>query len=203
VAEPWLPLAEFAVAIVGREPIRARRILLRLRAAGARRVLAEETALMLVPHAGYPAALEALRALHEAWPGHARTARALTTARVRARGAALCRRVYGAVTPRLLASLRTLHPDMAEWVVADGYGRVLSRPGMSARARELVAVAVLGATGWERQLVSHLRGASRCGASPRELERALAAGGARRDRSTLAQRAWRTAFGARSDAERG
>jgi len=156
---------------------------------------------MLVPHAGYPAALEALRLLHEAWPGAPRRARA-GAGTWRTRGAALCRRIYGAVTPKLLASLRTLHPDMPDWVVVDGYGRVLSRPGLSARSRELVAVALLAATGWERQLVSHLRGALHCGASRREIDRALAVGGAARDRSRIARRAWRTAFGARETAAR-
>ena len=39
------------------------------------------------------------------------------------------------------------------------YGRVLSRPRLGARVRELVAVTVLAAGGWSRQLHSHLLGA--------------------------------------------
>ncbi|HYM80663.1 MAG TPA: carboxymuconolactone decarboxylase family protein [Candidatus Limnocylindria bacterium] len=91
-------------------------------------------------------------------------------------GAALCRRVYGPVMPRLLESVQALHPDLATWMVEQGYGRVLSRPGLGARERELVTVAVLAQSGWERQLVSHLLGAARLGAEPRSIRRAAALG---------------------------
>jgi 4-carboxymuconolactone decarboxylase len=119
---------------------------------------------MLMLHAGYPSALEALRLLNDAWPGQARRTREGRPKDWRVRGTRLCARVYGPVFPKLLATVRALHPDLAEWMVEHGYGRVLSRRGLSARDRELVTVAVLAATGWERQLHSHLLGARRCGA---------------------------------------
>jgi alkylhydroperoxidase/carboxymuconolactone decarboxylase family protein YurZ len=118
---------------------------------------------MLVLYAGYPAALEALRLLQETWPGAVRGTSEGGRSRWRARGEQLCRKVYGPVYPRLLEAVRGLHPDLAAWMVEEGYGRVLSRPRLGARARELVTVAVLAATGWRRQLVSHLKGAGRVG----------------------------------------
>ena len=152
---------------------------------------------MLVAHAGYPAGLEALRELHQAWPGRARATREGGLDAWRRRGARLCARVYGPVTPRLLAGLDALHPDVRAWVVEEGYGRILSRPGLAAVDRERIAVAVLAATGWERQLVSHARGAKRMAASPASIRRALAIGlrGAPAERRRAAARAWRTAFG--------
>jgi 4-carboxymuconolactone decarboxylase len=152
---------------------------------------------MLVAHAGYPAGLEALRELHQAWPGRARATREGGLAAWRRRGARLCARVYGPVTPRLLASLDALHPDVRAWVVEEGYGRILSRPGLAAVDRERIAVAVLAATGWERQLASHALGAKRMAASPASVRRALAIGleGAPPERRRAAARAWRTAFG--------
>jgi alkylhydroperoxidase/carboxymuconolactone decarboxylase family protein YurZ len=70
---------------------------------------------------------------------------------------------------------------------------------LSARDRELVAVAVLAATGWRRQLVSHLLGAARLGAAPLGLRRALAAGlrVAEGSARVTAATAWREAFGGR------
>jgi 4-carboxymuconolactone decarboxylase len=151
---------------------------------------------------GYPAALEALRAATEVWPGRPRPSREGGPARWRRRGAALCRRVYGPVYPRLVRAVRQLHPDLAAWMVDTGYGRVLSRPGLSARARELITVASLAAMARERQLVSHLLGASRVGAGRVALRRAIRAGArAGRERVT-AGRAWREAFGARVDRTR-
>src|SRR4051812_41336152 len=70
---PWL--ARFAAACVGRAPREAARALRGARRAGVPRRAAEEAALMLVAHAGYPAGLEALRELRQAWPGRARATR--------------------------------------------------------------------------------------------------------------------------------
>ena len=132
---------------------------------------------MLVVYAGFPAALEAFRALDRAWPGHPRATRAEgDPATWQRRGAALCRRVYGPAYPSLIARVRAMHPDLATWMEETGYGRVLSRRGMPARERELVAVAVLAATGWRRQLVSHLLGAAHLGADRRAIAAAVAAG---------------------------
>jgi 4-carboxymuconolactone decarboxylase len=160
---------------LGHEPA-ARRALLAARAAGARRPQAEESALMLMVYAGYPAALEGLRVLNQCWPGRARAADRGEPAAWRAAGERLCARVYGPAYARLVPAVRALHPDMATWVVEHGYGRVLSRRGMTARDRELVTVAALAALGWQRQLVSHLLGALRVGASPRQVEGAMVAG---------------------------
>ena len=72
--------------------------------------------------------------------------------------------------------LNALHPDLAVWIVRDGYGRVLSRPGLTARERELLAVAALAALGGlEKQLESHVRGARRVGASEAEIRAVLKA----------------------------
>jgi 4-carboxymuconolactone decarboxylase len=160
------------------------------------RAAAEETALMLMLHAGYPAALEGLRVLNEAWPGRAGRTREGGVAAWRRRGERLCHRVYGPVFPRLMRSVRALHPDLAVWMVEQGYGRVLSRPQLAAAPRELVAVAVLAAGGWPRQLHSHLLGAGRCGASRAAIRAAFTAGrGAAGSRGQAAcDRAWRAAF---------
>jgi len=154
---------------------------------------------MLVAHAGYPAGLEALRELNEAWPGRPRATREGGVPAWRRRGRALCRRVYGTVTPRLLAGLDALHPDVRVWVVEEGYGRILSRPGLEPVDRERIAVAVLAATGWERQLVSHALGAWRMSASPASIRAAMAIGlrGASAERRQSAARAWQAAFGRR------
>jgi len=151
---------------------------------------------MLVLYAGYPAALEALRVLNDAWPGGARRTREGGPASWRRRGMALSRRVYGPVHARLLATVRALHPDLAVWMVESGYGRVLSRGGLGVRARELVTVAVLVATRRERQLVSHLKGAARVGAPRAAIRRALRAGTQAGSRDALARHARPAAFGA-------
>lgn len=92
------------------------------------------------------------------------------------RGEALCRRVYGSAYGRLRENVRRIHPALDRWMVTEGYGKVLSRPGLEPATRELCIVAILAVTGGEPQLHSHLRGALRLGAVAAEVEAALAAG---------------------------
>jgi AhpD family alkylhydroperoxidase len=150
--------------------------LVRARAAGVPRAEAAEVALMLVLHVGYPAALEATGVLLDRWPGVARRTNEGGVTRWRRRGEALARRVYGPVYEKLMTRVRAMHPDLATWMIEQGYGRVLSRRPLGERERELVAVAVLAATGWERQLTSHVIGARRMGAAPGAIRAAVRAG---------------------------
>lgn len=83
----------------------------------------------------------------------------------RARGDALCRVVYGANYERLRENVRVLHPALDTWMVRDGYGRVLARPGLDLVRRELCVVAETAALEAGPQLLSHLRGALNAGAT--------------------------------------
>jgi len=151
---------------------------------------------MLVLYAGYPAALEGMRVLGAVWPGVARATREATHGAWHARGERLCRRVYGPAYAKLVPAVAALHPDLAAWMLEQGYGRVLSRPGLSGRARERITVAVLAACGWRRQLVSHLLGAARLGVPRAHVRSAFMVGveragaAARRE----ARAAWREVF---------
>jgi 4-carboxymuconolactone decarboxylase len=176
-----LALCRYAAAMSRGDDATAAAALVEARAAGAKRKAAEESALMLMLYAGYPGALEGLRVLNTAWPGRARRSREGTPASWRRRGRALCRRVYGPAYDKLIPAVTTLHPDLAAWMEEHGYGRVLGRPGLGVIARELITVAALGALGWERQLVSHVLGAKRVGASDAAIEAALDAGAAAAD----------------------
>ncbi|MGH7566424.1 MAG: carboxymuconolactone decarboxylase family protein [Gemmatimonadota bacterium] len=88
---------------------------------------------------------------------------------VRERGEALCRLVYGDHYEPLQIRLGRLHPEIAEWTLIEGYGKVLGRaapPGPD--RRELAAVGALIALDAGRQLASHLRGAVHVGV-PRDV----------------------------------
>lgn len=88
---------------------------------------------------------------------------------LRRRGEVLCRRIYGGVYAKMISKMRGFHPDLARWILEDGYGRVLSRPGLSVRERELLVVAVLSILDVPAQLKSHQLGALRVGASELEV----------------------------------
>ena len=89
------------------------------------------------------------------------------------RGAAVCRTVYGGQYERMRANVRRLHPDMEQWMIVEGYGKVLGRPVMALELRELCIVALLAVLDVPKQLYSHLRGALNAGAPPERIEAAL------------------------------
>lgn len=89
------------------------------------------------------------------------------------RGQALFERIYAQDSASVRGMLARAHPEHERWILEHAYGRVLARPGLEPRLRELAAVCALAALGQERQLASHVRGALRCGATREELESAL------------------------------
>ena len=81
----------------------------------------------------------------------------------RHRGEETCRLVYGKMYDRLRVNIRELHPELDEWMIVEGYGKVLSRPGLDLARRELCIVAACAASKQDRQLHSHLHGALNVG----------------------------------------
>ncbi len=90
------------------------------------------------------------------------------------RGRKLCSRIYAPNYERLVANMKSISPELAEWMVVEGYGRVLSRPGPSGEERELASIVFLVSSGHPVQLYSHVRGARNLGISREKLIAALA-----------------------------
>jgi 4-carboxymuconolactone decarboxylase len=91
------------------------------------------------------------------------------------RGEESCRTIYCYNYSRLRENVRSLHPALDAWMVTEGYGRTLSRPGLDLVRRELCVIAQTAVLNTPRQLHSHLRGALRAGADVATIEAALKA----------------------------
>lgn len=132
---------------------------------------------------GFPAALEAAaawRRIRGAAPDDLDPLAGPERASDRAaRGAQLCRLVYGNAYGALRRNVADASPALDRLMIETGYGAVLSRPGLDVARRELCLVAVLAVQARDRQLHSHLRGALRAGAPARWVEEALEIGLAR------------------------
>ncbi len=105
----------------------------------------------------------------------------------RRRGAETCSVVYGKSYEKLRQNVCELHPALDEWMIVDGYGKVLSRPGVDLRTRELCVVAACAVSGQQRQLHSHLHGALNSGSSVGEIAAVLDALGDLISRDDLAR----------------
>ncbi len=90
-----------------------------------------------------------------------------------ARGEETCGVVYGANYKRLRENVKDLHPALDQWMIIEGYGRTMGRPGLDLLRRELCTVAQTAVMEAPRQLHSHLRGSLHAGATFEQVEGVL------------------------------
>ena len=129
-----------------------------------------ETLLQNYLFAGYPVALLSLKTLREFYPAkRLPNAADMNLYHFRKRGAANCKKVYGKKNDKLINNVKDFSPDLAEWLVFEGYGKVLGRKVLSFKERELCIVGVLTVLKFEDQLYSHINGALRAKASIQEI----------------------------------
>jgi 4-carboxymuconolactone decarboxylase len=133
----------------------------------------EELILQTYLFAGFPRALNGMRQWRRISPFT--SAGEAVQSDTRAAGENTCARVYGDMYEKLRVNIRELHPQLDDWMIMEGYGKVLSRPGLDLPRRELCIVAACAASGQDRQLQSHLHGARNAGASDEAIGATLAA----------------------------
>jgi 4-carboxymuconolactone decarboxylase len=137
----------------------------------------EEVVLQSYLFAGFPRALNAAREWRRISgrraPATDESEDFGNAARWRAEGETTCATVYGPFYERLRHNIRELHPALDAWMIVEGYGKVLSRPALDLKRRELCIVSACATARQDRQLHSHLHGAIHAGASPAEVAAAL------------------------------
>jgi 4-carboxymuconolactone decarboxylase len=154
---------------------------------------AEEALLQSYLFVGYPVALQALAMWRERTGKVApETATRDSAQKWRARGEKVCEIVYAGQYEKLRGNIARLHPDMERWMLEEGYGKVLSRPGLDLKVRELCIIGVLVGLDAPHQLYSHLRGALNAGATQEEVETAveIAAGHSSIEAKKAAREVW-------------
>lgn len=185
-------LVELAAALAARDGTACDAVFARLRAAG-RALEVEECVLQSYLFLGYPAAIEAFRR----WRAHAAEPPPATDEDWdfwAQRGEQICATVYSAHYPRLRRNMARFHADLDRWMVVEGYGKVLGRPGLDLTVREMCIVGMLVVQGesGRRQLRSHLKGALNAGVAPEDVEKTIrrAAAFAPAENLELAQTLW-------------
>ncbi len=139
----------------------------------------EEVVLQSYLFAGFPRALNAAREWRRALGGSGaeRNEKGGSYENVfswRLQGEETCEVVYGKNYEKLRKNIRALHPALDDWMIVEGYGKVLSRPGLDLQRRELCIIAACVAAGQDRQLHSHLHGALNAGVPTPVVSAALA-----------------------------
>ena len=133
----------------------------------------EELLLQTYLFAGFPRALNGMREWRRLRSDITSPSRAAPEAATRAAGEATCATVYGTMYDKLRVNIRALHPLLDDWMILEGYGKVLSRPELDLPRREVCIVAACAAAGQDRQLQSHLHGSINSGVAPKAVSQAL------------------------------
>jgi 4-carboxymuconolactone decarboxylase len=152
----------------------------------------EEALLQSYLFVGYPAALHAIALWRERTGQPAPAAKPEPEEGREPRGIRVCRKVYGTAYDRLVENMARLQPELGAWMIEEGYGKVLGRPGLDLRTRELCIIGLLAAQTAPAQLYSHLRGALLAGAVASDVDEALdaAAGVIPMERAAAAYAVW-------------
>jgi len=88
----------------------------------------------------------------------------------RTRGMRTLLEITGESGLAVVQSLRTVAPDLADWIIDFSYGDVMARPGLDRRTRQLATIAALTAMGnAQPQLKVHVQGALNVGCKPQEI----------------------------------
>ncbi len=120
--------------------------------------------------AGYPSALISLSVYSEYFKADERWFEDWDINKFKKRGGKNCRNIYGSKFEKLISNISSFSPELSDWLVTEGYGKVIGRKGLSLKEREVCNIAVLSALKFESQLYSHLNGGHRTGLHWKEIE---------------------------------
>jgi 4-carboxymuconolactone decarboxylase len=110
--------------------------------------------------AGFPSALISLRKINK-YVVNNLIYNGYDLEKYQIRGEKNCRIIYGNKYGKLISNVKSFSPELAEWLIVEGYGKVLSRKGLTLKEREVCIVSILSALKFKDQLYSHISGAFR------------------------------------------
>ena len=175
---PTLALVRIATATATGNEASLRERMIAARATGVPPGWVEELLLQTFLNVGYPLALVAFGVWREVAGGGPPEETGESMAhqeweRWTERGVEACAAVYGRTYHKLLVNLRALHPAIESLVVVDAYGKILGRPGLDPKRRELCTLAAIAMLRADRQLHAHMRGALNTGSTREEVDAVL------------------------------
>lgn len=117
-----------------------------------------ETILQSYLFCGFPACIESLKLFKKQFPEFYKEASGITQKQIKKSGEKNCRLIYTSNYKKLMQNMKDLSPDLKDWMINEGYGKVLGRPGLTLRERELINISILACHYYKVQLHSHLKG---------------------------------------------
>jgi 4-carboxymuconolactone decarboxylase len=113
--------------------------------------------------AGFPSALISLKVLSEYVPAQKTKSDLRTNKKIKYDGEQNCKKIYGEKFEKLISNVSSFSSELSEWLIIEGYGKVLGRKFIPLKTRELLIVSMLTSLKYDEQLFSHIRGALKLG----------------------------------------
>ena len=132
-----------------------------------------EVILQLYLFNGFPASIESLKVFKHHFPDYKPDNEQYNVNLFEKRGTINCKSVYTSNFDKLQSNINNLSPDLADWMIIEGYGKVMGRTGLSMQERELINVAMLCTNFSEHQLYSHIKGSINTGSDKELIARAI------------------------------
>ncbi|HMU43872.1 MAG TPA: carboxymuconolactone decarboxylase family protein [Ignavibacteriaceae bacterium] len=132
-----------------------------------------ESLLQIYLFSGYPNALVAFKYASKYFQFEKIKSEKIIFRDLSKRGKHTSQKIYGKNLEKLISNVKILSPDLSEWFILEGYGKVLSRKNLSLKDRELQIISMLTSLRYEDQLLSHIIGALRNGATFLEVQKII------------------------------
>jgi len=154
-------LALLSAASVLRKEKHLIELLIYCKAKKIKRIKIYESLLQTYLFAGFPSALVSLKKFNDIIPLKNPSQRDSTRLSSFEKGKIICRKIYGNKFDKLISNIYEFSPELSEWLIKEGYGKVISRTGLSIQERELSIISILSCLKYKSQLYSHINGAYR------------------------------------------
>jgi len=116
-----------------------------------------ETLLQTYLFAGFPSALISLKEFANL-TGYKKDYAGYDLANYQRRGNINCKLIYGDKYEKLISNVNSFSPELSNWLIIEGYGKVLGRNPLTLKERELCIVSMLASLKYKDQLYSHING---------------------------------------------
>ncbi|HRE41579.1 MAG TPA: carboxymuconolactone decarboxylase family protein [Ignavibacteria bacterium] len=119
---------------------------------------------------GFPSSIEGFKMLKKHYKGnHINN----SVKNLNKSGMITFKKIYTDNYKKVIRNVEEMSKDLSDWMILEGYGKVLSRRGLTLKERELINVSILSTNYFPVQLYSHIKGSLNCGLSKANIERVI------------------------------
>ena len=128
-----------------------------------------ETILQSYLFCGFPVTIESMKIFNKVYKSFRKPKYDFNLSKYRISGVKNCQKIYKSNFNKLMDNFAGLSKELKEWMIIEGYGKVMGRKGLSLKTRELINTAILATKYFEHQLYSHIKGSLNTGSTYEEI----------------------------------